>query len=369
MKTNELANAQLTRRTFFKLSAVTAFGATIVGLAGCGSSSAASSATAGSSSGGTLTMLNYADWMGVDEVENFAKQYGFTIEELPTPDGGTTAWVNTLTSNKGTYDFALAGNNVAKRLKENNLLADFDASKVPNLSKVASTYTSEFPYGIPCEQGKIGFYYNKRLLSTPPTSYKELFAQASSDALAGKILFPAYDGDVLDAGLLALGYDVNSATAAQIEEARDAVISIKPYVKAFIDSGAPSQIIDGSAAIAVGYDYDYAYAAPESEDIGWIAPSEGCPGYLDGWVPLAGSKNLDAVYQFFNFHLEDENYADFINTTMASWIIPEVKSLLDPDVANCEALDPEKNPGTFYTQNDADKTAQYAAAWQAIQNA
>ena len=139
--------------------------------------------------------------------------------------------------------------------------------------------------------------------------------------------------------------------------------------KAFIDSGAPSQIIDGSAAIAVGYDYDYAYAAPESEDIGWIAPSEGCPGYLDGWVPLAGSKNLDAVYQFFNFHLEDENYADFINTTMASWIIPEVKSLLDPDVANCEALDPEKNPGTFYTQTDADKTAQYAAAWQAIQNA
>lgn len=33
METNELVNAQLTRRTFFKLSAVTAFGATIVGLA------------------------------------------------------------------------------------------------------------------------------------------------------------------------------------------------------------------------------------------------------------------------------------------------------------------------------------------------
>ena len=360
------ANAQLTRRTFFKLSAVTAFGATIVGLAGCSSSSSDAS---GSSSGGTLTMLNYADWMGKDEVANFAKQYGFTIEELPTPDGGTTAWVNTLTSNKGTYDFALAGNNVANRLKENNLLADFDASKVPNLSKISSSYTSEFPYGIPCEQGKLGFYYNKKLLSTPPASFKELFEQASSDALAGKILFPSYDGDVIDSALLALGYDVDSATAAQIEEARDAVIAIKPYVKAFIDSGAPSQVIDGSAVLAVGYDYDFAYAAPESEDIAWLAPSEGCPGYLDGWVPLAGSKNLDAVYQFFNFHLEDENYADFINTTMASWIMPEVKSLLDPDVANCAALDPEKNPNTFYTKVDAERTAQYAAAWQVIQNA
>ena len=65
------ANAQLTRRTFFKLSAVTAFGATIVGLAGCSSSSSDAS---GSSSGGTLTMLNYADWMGKDEVANVAKQ-------------------------------------------------------------------------------------------------------------------------------------------------------------------------------------------------------------------------------------------------------------------------------------------------------
>lgn len=366
MNYEDMSSASLTRRSFFKLSAVTALGMSIVGLAGCSSGGASASASA---SGGKLTMLNYADWMGENEITAFAQKFGFTIEQLPTPDGGTTAWVNALTQGKGTYDFALAGNNVANRLKENGLLADFDASKVPNLSKIPASFTGEFPYGIPVEQGKLGFMYSKKSLATPPQSFKELYEQINSDALKGKVVFPAYDADVIDSALLALGYSVNEATQEQMDEAKNLVISAKPSIKAFVDSGAASQIIDGSASLAVVYDYDFAAAAAETDDVAWIAPAEGCPGYLDGWVILAGSKNIDAVYDFFNFHLEDENYADFINTTWASWCMPSIKEKLDPQVGNCDALDPDKNPGTFYTKYDAWMTEAYAAAWQEIQNA
>jgi spermidine/putrescine transport system substrate-binding protein len=352
----------LSRRHFLRIGCVAA-GSTALLMYGCSSGNAESS----TSDNTELTMLNYADWMGEDEIADFKDQTGITVEELLTPDGGNSAWVSTLTQNAGSYDFALAGNNIASQLNDNGLLAEFDASKVPNLANIPAEYRDSYPYGIPVEQGKIGFMYNTELMSTPPTSWKELFAQAQS--LSGKILFPSYDGDVIAAGLLASGLDVNTKDVADIATAKKAVIAIKPYIKAFVDSGAPEQVVDGTAVLAVAYDYDFASASAESDKVAWVAPEEGMPAYLDGWVPLAASQNLDQIYEFMNFHLETEHYADFINTTCASWVMPSVKSELDPDVANDVALDPDENNNVIYTILSAEIQQVNASAWQEIQNA
>lgn len=354
----------ITRRGFLTAGAAVCL-VTLGGAYGCGESS--SSSSGGASKTTKITMLNYEDWMGEGETDAFKEKSGIEVEELPTPDGGNSAWISTLTQNKGTYDFALAGNNVARQLQENGLLADFDASKVANLKNVSQEFIDAYPYGIPVEQGKIGFMYNKELLPEPPQSWKELFEQA--EELSGKILFPSYDGDVIEAGLYALGYDINTTDIDQINEARDKVIEIKPYIKAFVDSGAPAQVIDGSAWLAVAYDYDYASASSETDTVGWVAPEEGMPGYLDGWVPLAGSQNLDAVYEFMDFALEPENYANFINTTWASWVMPSVKDLLDEQIASCVALDPEQSDNVEYAQITSEVSQANAAAWQEIQNA
>ena len=363
------ASRGMSRRSFLGLSCAAVLGGAM-SMWGCSSGSASSSAASSSASGisgSKITMLNYEGWMGENEVASFKDSAGVTVEELPTPDGGNSAWISTLAQNKGSYDFALAGNNVASQLHENGLLAEFDESKVPNLTNIPEEYRKAFPYGIPVEQGKIGFMYNKELLPEPPKSWKALFEGAES--LSGKLLFPAYDGDVIEAALLSLGYDMNTADLDKISEAKDAVIKIKPYIKAFIDSGAPEQIIDGSAALAVAYDYDYAAAASESDKVGWVAPEEGMPAYLDGWVPLAGSQNLEAVYAFMNFHLETANYADFINTTWASWVMPSVESELDPAVGECDALKPEQSAEVIYAVITPEVSQANATAWQEIQNA
>lgn len=360
MTKTSTAETVVTRRGFIKLSCAAVTGMALLGLVGC-------SGSGSSEASDTITMLNYENWMGENEIASFAESTGITVEELPTPDGGNSAWISTLTQNKGTYDMALAGNNVASQLQANGLLAEFDESKVPNLANIPDTYREAFPYGIPVEQGKVGFMYNTELLPNPPKSWKELFDNAES--LSGQLLFPAYDGDVLECALLACGYDMNTANLDEIDEAKNAVIAIKPYIKAFIDSGAPSQIIDGSAALAVAYDYDYAAAAAESDKVGWVAPEEGMPAYIDGWVPLADSGNLDAVYEFMNFHLDPDNYADFINTTMASWVMPDVEPKLDESIANCEALKPEQDSEVIYAIITPEISEANAKAWQEIQNA
>lgn len=256
---------------------------------------------------------------------------------------------------------------VAETLDNAGLLEEFDASEVPNLKNIDSQYTEAFPWGIPVEQGKIGIIYNKELVSNPPTSWKELFEQAAS--YSGKLLMPSYSSDVIDVALLATGHDVNTTNVDDIEEAKQAVLDIKQYVKAFADSDAASQVYDGSAAIAVVYDYDYASAKANGDKVGWVSPSEGMPAYLDGWVPLKGTANLDKVYKLMDFHLEKTNYADFINTTQASWIMQSVTDSLDESLTKNEALNPETAGKTIYgTLQSAEIQQAVASAWQEIQN-
>lgn len=126
-----------------------------------------------------------------------------------------------------------------------------------------------------------------------------MFEQAAS--YSGKLLMPSYSSDVIDVALLATGHDVNTTNVDDIEEAKQAVLDIKQYVKAFADSDAASQVYDGSAAIAVVYDYDYASAKANGDKVGWVSPSEGMPAYLDGWVPLKGTANLDQGVQAHGF--------------------------------------------------------------------
>ncbi|MGN0078256.1 MAG: PotD/PotF family extracellular solute-binding protein, partial [Coriobacteriales bacterium] len=314
----------INRRSFFKLTASAAALTAMGGLlTGCGGSKeGGSSETAGAEyadlSGITLGMMNYEGWMGETEEDDFQDATGCKIKQYATPDGGDSAWVNAVSKNEGVYDLTLAGIKVSTTLYENGLLAEFDASKVPNLSYVPDSFKEAFPYGIPTDQGKVGFMYNTELLPEPPASWKELFERAAE--YDQKLILPNFDTDVIDGALLALGKDINTDSVADIEAAKDLVIGIKPHVKAFLDYGGAEAVADGSAVICVGYDYEFASMAADADNIAWLAPEEGCFGYLEGWVPLAGSENLDAVYELMNFHLAPENYAGFINTTWASWV-------------------------------------------------
>ncbi|WP_160268215.1 ABC transporter substrate-binding protein [Bifidobacterium biavatii] len=356
----------ITKRARMIIAAAGAFVMSL-SLAGCQIGGSTTGAVEKKAASDTITMMNYPDWMGSKEVDSFKEKTGYTIKQVSTPDGGDSAWVNIIRQNQGSYDMSLAGMKVAETLKTAGLLEDFDASKVKNLSNIDEKYVKAFPWGIPVEQGKIGIIYNKDEVKDPPTSWKDLFARAKE--FSGKLLMPSYSSDVIDVALLATGHDLNTKNTADIDEAKQAVLGIKQYVKAFVDSDAASQVYDGSTSIAVVYDYDYASAKANGDKVGWVSPSEGMPGYIDGWVPLKGTANLNKVYQFMDFHLDKSNYADFINTTQASWLMPSVTDSLDKNLVDNEALNPETAGKTIYgTLQSADIQQAVASAWQEIQN-
>jgi spermidine/putrescine transport system substrate-binding protein len=338
-------------------------------LAACSSSGGASTALSAKATQ-TLVMLNYSGWMGKNTVSAFQKQspkVKITQKDLPSGGGGGIQTL--IKQNPGSYDFALLGNGSAKSVNNAKILNDFDAAKVPNLSNIPDKFQKAFPWGMPLEQGKVGIIYRKDLIDSPPTSWKQLFDQMSG-SLSGKVLLPNYDADVFSIALLALGHDINTASTTKVDAAADLVINAKPDIKAFVDSDRIKSLKSGAATVAVGYDYDTAGVLGVDDTIGWIAPSEGTPAYLDGWVMFDQSEHQAAVYSFMDFILEPANYADFINNTGASYLMPTAESKISKDITGNEALALDLSLNVVYEQYVSGEVQAYRDnLWEKIQAA
>ncbi len=314
----------------------------------------------------TLQMLNYSGWMGENNVADFeAENPQITIDQSDLPSGGVGGITTLLRENSGAYDFALLGAVSAGTAEAQGILADFDASSVENLSNVSDEYLEAYPWGIPLEQGKVGIIYRTDKISDPPTSWAELFERLPE--FAGRVAFPDYDLDVFSIALLALGYDINTDDTTQLEEAAALITEAKPYLKAFTSSDIITALDDDSVDLVVGYDYTTAGVLGVYENIGWIAPSEGLPAYLDGWTAFSDSTHQAATLEFMNSMLDLENYADFINTTGASYIIPEVEPYLDSSILDNPALAYDPDVTVHYEQYvSGEINAKRAELWEQI---
>jgi spermidine/putrescine-binding protein len=291
---------------------------------------------------GKITMMNYPDWIGADEVANFEKAFpDVTVKQVEGLTSGAAAAVTQIQQNIGSYDMSLAGLVVGEHLEQAGLIQPIDRAKIPNLERIPEYFRQTYRWGIPTDYGKVGFGYRKDLMKDEPTSWADVWELAPK--YDKKFVFVNYDVDVLGAALLYKGYDVNSADENELNEAKDALFEIKPHLLAFVATDIIKPMLQGDAVLTLDYDYDIAVAQRKNPNVAWVAPEEGTPAYLDGWVAIKETDNLDEVEAFMNFHLDPKPYADFINTTGSAYIMPDAEPLIDKSIVNNPSLkyDPE----------------------------
>ncbi len=318
-------------------------------LEACGSSSSSSSSSASASSSGTsstasaaeltgtVTLLSYPQWYGPKEFSDFHKLHpGVTVKTAVSGTTGAAAQITQISTNKGAFDLTLAGVPVSSQMKLAGLLEPLNTAAVPNLSLVGQPFRTAFPYGIPTDFGKTGFAYRKDLISERPTSWKDLWTLAKK--YSGKVTMIKYDSDIQGSALRYLGYSVNTKDQTQLQAMQKALLDIKPHLQAILETDYSKALIQGTAFMAIDYDYDIAAAQQKNKNIVWVAPTEGMSAYLEGWIALKDSKNLPAVWELMNFHLEPKNYASFINTTGSAYVEQKAEPYIMKSIVNNPSL-------------------------------
>ena len=316
---------------------------------------------------GDLVLWGYPDWYGPDEFADFHKKYPNATVKNVASGSGAAQQIAQLSRGKGKFDLTLAGANVAEQLKQAGALAAFDPATVPNMKLVGPEFVEAFPYGIPTDFGRTGFGYRKDLIEERPTSWAELWELAAK--YPGKTTAIKYDSDIQGTALKMLGYSTNTKNPDELREMQDKLLELKPNLRSIIDTDFSKDLVKGNAYFAIDYDYDIALAQQDNENIVWVQPTEGVTAYLEGWVGLADSQHLPAVWALMDFHLEPRNYATFINATGAAYTVPSASEFIDPAIADNPILKytPENLEGVEFQQFLGPKeTLERGKLWEAF---
>jgi len=369
----------LSRRQLLRRAAQLGVGVPAAGwlLAACGGSSASSSGgtTGGAASApakveGTAILHNYAGWMGKDNIKHFRAQYpGANIKQVTAGDISSSATAQTLKANPDAYDFALGDQAFVGQALAADIIQDVDFDKVPNIANVDAKFHEAFSHGVPTDYGKVGIGYRKDMVSEPIASWADLWSLAPK--YSGKIVFLDFDRDTIGSALRYKGFSGNTQDESELEQAKQALIDIKPHLLAIKGYDVAASLVKGDAAIVMDWDYDVALGQGQDPNIEWVLPEEGAMAYLEGWSVIKGTDNLDLVHAFMNFFLQPKEYADFVNTTGTAYVMDAATPYINASISENSALivDPATLEKVEFENFLGEATALYSKAWDEFKSA
>jgi spermidine/putrescine transport system substrate-binding protein len=367
-------NAPITRRDVLKRGAILAAIPTLSGgLAGlvsaCGGSESAGETSASPSVAaepkGTAVFLTFPGWIGSTQLADFSAAYPGAKVKLSTNLPSSIAGVvQLIKNNPGAYDIGLGDPAFVGQAQAAGVYQAPDWSLIPNIELVDERFRTAYPDALPTDWGIDVLAYRKDIVKEPITKWADLWELGPK--YSGQIVVQDLDRDTIAMALKYLGYSGNSTSEAEINQAKDALIELKPYLQAITSLNVGTGLAKGSIAMAHTINYEAALAQDSNPNVEFIMPAEGSFGYVEGFVPLTPSEHLDVVHAFLNFSMDPKVYADFVNTTGSSWTSSAAEPYINKALLDKPALKPtpEQLDQVEWTKFLGEATVYYGQAWQ-----
>ncbi len=259
-----------------------------------------------------LVILIWDDYLDKQLTAQFERQYDAKIVQVnfSSDEDRTAKLVN---SNAAGFDLILTSGIDLRSYVKRDWLARIDARKIANLRHIDTELRTAFPdaksYALPYFWGTIGIVYRRDLLTTPITSWDQLFRPASE--LHGKICLVEDGRDLISMGLKSLGYSANSTNEIHIKKVESLLLAQKPFVKSYLylPLNVHSPLVNGEIIAAMTYSGDALVLRQFSKNLTYVLPDEGGNIWIDYMAISAKSRNLDLAHQFLNFINEPVNAA------------------------------------------------------------
>jgi spermidine/putrescine transport system substrate-binding protein len=253
--------------------------------------------------GQQVNVYNWDTYIGETTIDDFTEATGIAVRyDLYASNDELFAKLRG--GNPG-YDVIFPTNDYVERMIVADMLLPLDHAKIPNLVNIDPAFADPafdpgLKHSMPYFWGTVGLGY--RASAADPKAFADVF---EGDAYAGRMsLLTAVD--TLLAGLKYLGHSLNTKDPAEIAEAADALIRIKPKVKAFAPDTGQDLLITGEVDVCLEYNGDILQVMAEDDDLAYVVPEEGSILWEDNMCIPRGGPNPDNAHTFINFILDAE---------------------------------------------------------------
>ena len=349
-----------------KAGTIGAMAAAVI-LAGCGKSSR------------SLHIYTWSDYIAPAVIAEFEKANGCKVV-VDTFDSNETMYAKLKAGGSG-YDIITPSSYLVPLMARENLIAKLDHSKMPNVKAnfdprfADQILDKSFTYNVPYAVTYTGFMYAKDKL--PEGTDIETWKVLENPAFKGKITLMDDIREVIGAGLMSLGYSINSRDPAEIEAAVKVVLKWKPNIRKFDAESYKTEVPSGATWIGHAYSTDTTQVIVGDEeegnaprkDIGFALPREGFTIAFDEMVISASSPNPDLAHAFMNFVYDGKIAKTNMEYIMGPMPVKPGIDALEDDYRKLIVLPPETiRRGQVLKPVDDDAKAKelYDKAWDRI---
>lgn len=305
-------------------------------LAGCGSSS--------SGENGEVYVYNWGEYIDPDTLDMFEEETGIKViyDEFDTNE----AMYPKVEAGSSAYDVICPSDYMIEKMIDNDLLQELNFDNMPNAkSNIGAQYYEQSEgfdpgnkYSVPYCWGTVGILYNTTMVDEPVTSWSILWDEKYSD----NILMQSSVRDAFMVALKLNGYSMNTVDETELESAKDALITQKPLVQAYVIDQVRDKMIGGEAALGVIYSGEAIYTQRENPDLEYVIPEEGTNVWIDSWVIPKNAQNKENAEKFIDFMCRGD--IALMNFEYITYSTPNTaaKELIeDEDIKNSEIAFPD----------------------------
>ena len=304
-----------------------------------------------------LHVYNWSDYIAPDTIANFEKESGIKVV-YDVFDSNETLEAKLLAGKSG-YDIVVPSNNfLAKQIKA-GVYQELDKSKLSNydnlnksLLKAVSVSDPDNKHAFPYMWGSIGIGYNpekvKAALGVDKIDSWDVLLKPENIAKLKScgVSFLDSPTEMLPIALHYLGLPTDSQKKADLKQAEDLFLKIRPSIGYFHSSKYISDLANGNICVAVGYSGDIQQAKSRAAEAGgkvkvaYDIPKEGAGSFYDMVAIPKDAENLEAAYKFLNYLLEPKVMAAITNSVRFPNGNEKATALVDKDITSDPGIYP-----------------------------
>ena len=266
--------------------------------------------------GGELHIYTWSDYIAPEVIEGFEKGLGVKVV-VDTFDSNEAMYAKLKAGGTG-YDIMTPSSYQIGQMAKDGMIDKLDHSKCPNVKKnFDTTYSTQvvdptFAYSAPYSVTYTGLMYLKNKIpeGVDPASW----AVVGNAAFKGRVTLLDDIREVIGAGLMSLGYSVNSTNPKEIDAAVAQVLKWRGNIRKFDAESYKTEIPGGATWVGQSYSTDSMQVIVGDEeagvsardDIGFALPKEGYVIAFDEMVVAKSAKRKDLAYAFINYIYDGE---------------------------------------------------------------
>ncbi|WP_129211845.1 polyamine ABC transporter substrate-binding protein [Candidatus Pseudomonas adelgestsugas] len=298
-----------------------------------------------------LHVYNWSDYIAQDTISNFEKESGVKVV-YDVFDSNETLEAKLLAGKSG-YDIVVPSNNfLAKQIKA-GVYQELDKSKLldydnlnKSLLKAVSISDPDNRHAFPYMWGSIGIGYNpekvKAVLGIDKIDSWSTILKPENLAKQKNcgVSFLDSPTEMLPVVLHYLGLPTDTQKKADLKQAEDLFLKLRPSIRYFHSSKYISDLANGNICVAVGYSGDVQQAKSRAVEAGgkikvaYDIPREGAGSFYDMIAVPKDAENIGAAYKFMNYLFKPEVMAAITNSVHFPNGNEKATALVDKDITS-----------------------------------